>query len=98
VDGQPVIPRKAPNPRRHTSFIDFLLRPEIAKLITEDVGYTSPNLAAIALLAGEGAQQPHGVPSAEDLAKGEFQVDVGEALSIYEKYWQRLKAGNSRRP
>ena len=88
-----VIPRKAPNPAAAHKFIDFLLRPEIAKLITEDVGYTSPNLAAIALLPEKVRNNRTAYPSAEDLAKGEFQVDVGEALSIYEKYWQRLKAG-----
>lgn len=65
----------------------------IAKLIAEEVGYTSPNLAAIALLPEKVRNNRTAYPSAEDLAKGEFQVDVGEALSIYEKYWQRLKAG-----
>jgi spermidine/putrescine transport system substrate-binding protein len=88
-----VIPKKAPNPAAAHKFIDFLLRPEIAKLITEDVGYTSPNLAAIALLPEKVRNNRTAYPSAEDLARGEFQVDVGEALPIYEKYWQRLKAG-----
>jgi spermidine/putrescine transport system substrate-binding protein len=89
-----VIPKKAPNPAAAHKFIDFLLRPEIAKLITEDVGYTSPNLAAIALLPEKVRNNRTAYPSAEDLARGEFQVDVGEALPIYEKYWQRLKTGN----
>jgi spermidine/putrescine transport system substrate-binding protein len=88
-----VIPKKAPNAAAAHKFIDFLLRPEIAKLITEDVGYTSPNLAAIALLPEKVRNNRTAYPSAEDLARGEFQVDVGEALPIYEKYWQRLKAG-----
>ena len=88
-----VIPKKAPNPEAAHRFIDFLLRPEIAKLITEDVGYTSPNLAAIALLPEKVRNNRTAYPSTEDLAKGEFQVDVGDALPVYEKYWQRLKAG-----
>jgi spermidine/putrescine transport system substrate-binding protein len=88
-----VIPKKAPNPEAAHKFIDFLLRPEIAKLITEDVGYTSPNLAAIALLPEKIRNNRTAYPSPEDLAKGEFQVDVGDALPLYEKYWQRLKAG-----
>jgi spermidine/putrescine transport system substrate-binding protein len=88
-----VIPKKAPNPEAAHRFIDFLLRPEIAKLITEEVGYTSPNLAAIALLPEKIRNNRTAYPSTEDLAKGEFQVDVGDALPTYEKYWQRLKAG-----
>ena len=32
-------------------------------------------------------------PTDEDLQNAEFQTDVGEALSIYDRYWQRLKAG-----
>jgi len=88
-----VIPKRAPNPEAAHRFIDFLLRPEIAKLITEEVGYTSPNLAAIALLPEKIRNNRAAYPSTEDLAKGEFQVDVGDALPVYEKYWQRLKAG-----
>ena len=88
-----VIPKKAPNPEAAHRFIDFLLRPEIAKLISEDIGYTSPNLAAIALLPEKVRNNRTAYPSADDLAKAEFQVDVGEALPIYEKYWQKLKAG-----
>jgi len=25
--------------------------------------------------------------------KGEFQMDVGEAILVYERYWERLKTG-----
>lgn len=88
-----VIPAKAPNAEAAYKFIDFLLRPEIGKLIAEEIGYTSPNLAAVALLPEKVRNNRTAYPAAEDLAKGEFQVDVGEALPVYEKYWQRLKAG-----
>lgn len=87
------IPKNAPNPVAAHRFIDFLLRPEIAKVIAEEIGYTSPNLAAIALLPDKVRNDRTAYPAPEDLARGEFQVDVGEALPIYEKYWQRLKAG-----
>jgi len=74
-------------------FIDFVLRPEIAKQINEEVGYSSPNLAAIQLLPEKMRNNPAVYPSEEDLKNAEFQTDVGEALSIYDRYWQRLKAG-----
>lgn len=74
-------------------FIDFVLRPEISRQINEEVGYSSPNLAAIQLLPEKMRNNPVVYPSDEDLKNAEFQTDVGEALSIYDRYWQRLKAG-----
>jgi len=33
------------------------------------------------------------VDAARDLGAGEFQIDVGEAILVYERYWERLKTG-----
>jgi spermidine/putrescine transport system substrate-binding protein len=33
-------------------------------------------------------------PTAEIMTKGEFQTDVGEALPIYQQYWEKLRTGN----
>lgn len=74
-------------------FIDFVLRPEIAKQISEEVGYSSPNLAAIKLLPEQVRNNPTVYPADADLKNIEFQADVGEALPIYDQYWQRLKTG-----
>ncbi|MDS4042781.1 MAG: extracellular solute-binding protein [Candidatus Competibacter sp.] len=73
-------------------FIDFVLRPEIARQISEEVGYSSPNLAAIKLLPEKVRDNPTVYPSEEDLKNVEFQTDVGAALPVYDQYWQRLKA------
>lgn len=73
-------------------FIDFVLRPEIARQISEEVGYSSPNLAAIKLLPEKVRDNPTVYPSEEDLKNVEFQTDVGVALPVYDQYWQRLKA------
>ena len=32
-------------------------------------------------------------PSAETIEKGEFQTDVGDAIELYNKYWEMLKVG-----
>ncbi len=88
-----VISAGAQNVDAAHQFIDFVLRPEIARQINEEVGYSSPNLAAIQLLP-EKMRNNHAIyPTDEDLQNAEFQTDVGEALSIYDRYWQRLKAG-----
>ena len=88
-----VIPIGAEHVEAAHKFIDFVLRPEIAKVISTEVGYTSPNLAAIKLLPEKVRNNRIAYPTEMDLKNAEFQVDVGEALPIYEKYWQQLKAG-----
>ncbi len=88
-----VISAGAQNVDAAHQFIDFVLRPEIAKQINEEVGYSSPNLAAIQLLPEKMRNNRAIYPTDEDLQNAEFQTDVGEALSIYDRYWQRLKAG-----
>ncbi len=90
-----VIPKGAKNIDNAYKFINFLLRPEIAKSISEQTGYASPNKAAFALMPPE-MQNNHIIyPGKEALEKGEFQLDVGAAIVIYGKYWEMLKL-NSR--
>ena len=88
-----VIPANAKNVENAHKFIDFLLRPEIAKEISEEVGYASPNLAAIELLEEEVRTNRIIYPTKEELKNSEFQVDLGDALGTYESYWEQLKSG-----
>jgi spermidine/putrescine transport system substrate-binding protein len=32
-------------------------------------------------------------PSPAVLANGEYSLDIGEAVTVYAKYWERLKVG-----
>lgn len=88
-----VISAGAQNVDAAHQFIDFVLRPEIAKQINEEVGYSSPNLPAIQLLPEKMRNNRALYPTDADLSKADFQADVGDALTIYDRYWQRLKAG-----
>lgn len=87
------IPAGAANVDEAHAFIDFLLRPEIARACVEYVGYATPNLSAIALLDEETRNDPVIFPPAETVANGEFQTDVGEAIGLYNRYWEMLKTG-----
>jgi spermidine/putrescine transport system substrate-binding protein len=87
------IPSKAPHKEAAMKFIDFMLRPESAKACVEYVGYGTPNKTAVSLLAKEVQQDPTIFPSSDIIAKGDFNTDVGEATLVYEKYWEKLKAG-----
>lgn len=85
------IPKNAPNKAQAHTFINFILQPEIAKQISEAVGYATPNLEARKLLAEKVRTNPVVYPPAELIEKAEFTNDLGPAIAIYEKYWELLK-------
>ena len=88
-----VIPRGAKNVDAAHRMIDFLLRPDIAAKISGEIGYSTPNLAALENIPDEVRNNPVAYPPKEILEAGEFQLDVGDAIRVYEEYWERLKAG-----
>jgi len=88
-----VIPSQAKNVANAHKFINFMLKAEIAKDCVEYVGYATPNKEGKALLDKETANNPTIFPDAKTIAAGEFHRDVGEAVLVYDKYWQLLKAG-----
>ncbi len=87
-----VIPKGAKNLENAYKFINFVLQPEIAKAISEEVGYASPNIEAVKLMKPEVRNNKTVYPDDEIVKKGEFQTDVGDAIVIYERLWEQLKA------
>lgn len=87
------IPANAKNVDGALKLINFLLRPEIAKQVAETIGYPTPNLAARKMLSPEVADDKSLYPDAATIQKGEWQNDVGSASTLYEEYYQKLKAG-----
>ncbi len=85
------IPRGAKNVENAHKFMNFILRPDISAKISQEMGYATPNQAAIKLLPPEIQNNPIIYPSQEELKRGEFQTDVQDALLVYEKYWNELK-------
>ena len=91
VDGA-VIPKTAKNPENAELFINFLCRPEIAKMNVEYICYSTPNQGAIDLM-GEAYTGNHVQnPDEAVLAKCEFFNDIDpDFLSIYEAMWMEVK-------
>jgi spermidine/putrescine transport system substrate-binding protein len=87
------IPAGARNVDEAHRLIDYLLRPDIARRISEEIGYATPNAKALLLLDPKVQANRTVYPAPEELARGEFQVDVGDAITLYEKFWEKLKAG-----
>jgi len=88
-----VMPKNAKNVEEAYAFVEFVLRPEIAKEASEAMGYATPNLEAQKLLDPAIRADRTCYPTEEDLKNGEFQTDIGDAALVYEKYWEMLKAG-----
>lgn len=87
------IPANAKNVDGAMKLVDFLLRPDVAVQVAETIGYPTPNLAAKKLLPPEVSGDKTLYPDDETIAKGEWQNDVGSASTLYETYFQQLKAG-----
>ncbi len=87
------IPAGAENLDEAHAFIDFMLRPEIAKLCSEEIGYATPNLAGVKLLDAEIRNNPTIYPDRQVFVNGEFQSNVGDSLRLYNEYWEKLKTG-----
>ncbi len=90
-----VIPTGAKNIENAHSFINFMLRPDIAKACVEENGFATPVAAALPMLDETVRSSEIIFPPAEIVKAGEFQTDVGEALPIYQMYWEKLRSGSS---
>ena len=86
------IPKNAPHKEEAYTFINFILRPDIAKNIALATSYPIANLAGQELLPPEIRNNPMIYPPKNILQRGYFQTDLSdETLALYEKYWEELK-------
>jgi spermidine/putrescine transport system substrate-binding protein len=86
------IPKGAEHVEAAYAFIDYVLRPKISAAISESMGYSSPNIQAVALLSEAMKKNIIVNPTEEMVAKGEFLDSLDEkTLKIYEEYWVKLK-------
>ncbi|MDD5393707.1 MAG: extracellular solute-binding protein [Thiothrix sp.] len=74
-------------------FIDYMLKADVGKKVVEELGYSTPNGASRDLLDEATRNNPTIFPPAEAIDKGEFQNDIGDAMKLYDGYWEKLKTG-----
>ncbi|MCG8553032.1 MAG: extracellular solute-binding protein [Desulfobacterales bacterium] len=89
-----VIPQGARNPKGAHAFINFMMKPEVAKACVEEYGYPTPVKTAIALLDSKIKNNRTIFPDTKVIQQGQFQNDVGQAIEIYQKYWEKLRTGD----
>lgn len=84
------IPRDARHPELAHAFIEYVLRPEVSRLISRDFPYTNPNLAARKLLTPEERANPASYPKGNP--KLESFRDIGPATAQVEELVREVRA------
>ena len=86
-----VMPKGAKHVDLAEKFLDYICTPEVMAKNLDEFPYSCPNDAAV-----EAASDTYKNDPARDFSYKEnvfFQEDVGEALTIYNDYYQKLKVG-----
>jgi spermidine/putrescine transport system substrate-binding protein len=86
------VPKGAPNYENAMKFINFILRPDISKLISDEFPYYNPNLAARALLTEQQLSNPASFPTDTQLENLEIFRDIGEQGAKIDEIVTALKA------
>ncbi len=87
-----VIPSAAKNVDNAYTFINYLLRPDIAARCVQAYKYSTPNLEAVQLLPKDMRENSILVPGPEELKNAEMTQGVGNMLRVYEQHWDAMKA------
>lgn len=84
------IPASAPNKAEAHALIDYILRPEVSKIISDNFPYTNPNLEARKLLTPEQLENPASYPKSP--GKLETFRDIGRAAADIDQLMTDLKS------
>ena len=60
--------------------------------MNDKLNIAQANQKALALMAEDVRNNRTIYPNDADLQNAEFQLDVGDAITVYEKFWEKLKA------
>ena len=84
------IPASAPNKDAAHALINYILRPEVSKIISENFPYTNPNLGARKLLSEEQLANPASYPASP--GKLETFRDIGKSATAIDSLMTDLKS------
>lgn len=84
--------KNAQNKQNALKFLNFIMRPDIAKKIYKEHAYTSPSRAVRDALPPQVRDNKTLYPPASAYQDILFENDISEVLPLYEKYWLKLKS------
>ncbi len=85
------IPKTARNQATAEKFINFILRPDVSKMISDHFPYYNPNAEARKLLSPEQLANPASYPPGTELGKMQIFTDIGERASAVDEFITGLK-------
>src|SRR4029078_3590210 len=86
------IPADAPHADAAMKFMNYILKPEVSKLISDKFPYTNPNLEARKLLSKEQLENPASYP--QNPPKLDIFHDIGKQGAAVEEMVTDLKNGS----
>lgn len=89
-----VIPKNAPNKENAEAFINFLCRPDIAKMNFDYITYSTPNTGARDLIEDDAVRNSSiAFPDADELKRCETFNYLGTKFdNIYNELWREIKS------
>lgn len=84
------IPASAPHKAEAHAFINYILRPEVSKIVSDNFPYTNPNVEARKLLTPEQLANPASYPTAP--GRLETFRDIGKAAADIDRLMTDLKS------
>jgi len=85
------IPKGAKHKELAEKFINFIYDPKISAKNYEYIGYNDPNEKAQEFHSKEFKNDPMLKIGMDNIDKGEWLIDIGDALPMYDRYWTELK-------
>ncbi|MBC8059606.1 MAG: extracellular solute-binding protein [Clostridiaceae bacterium] len=86
-----VIPRAAKNIKAAELFMNFIMEPEISAEISHFFPYGNPNTSAYQYIDKAILEDKAVYPPKEAVDKGEYLMDIGNAVTDLDKIWSEVK-------
>jgi spermidine/putrescine transport system permease protein len=86
------IPRSSRHRDLAHEFINFVLDGRIASEIANGTGFSTANSAARPFIRPEMLSNPAAYPPGNDLDRCELITDIGQAISVFDRYWTEIKS------
>jgi len=87
-----VIPKGSKNKANAEAFINFMSRPDVAKLNCEAIWYSTPNAGAVELMGDTYINNPVMNPATEVVERCEYFNDIQDFIEIYNALWLDIKS------
>lgn len=86
-----VIPKGSKNSKEAELFLNYVLESDVSIEFTKAYPYTNCNEATYPMTPKEILESPLSFPPKEELEKGDYLMDIGDAVKYYDLIWSEIK-------